>query len=368
MKKLITTFFALIPLMTVAEELPLVSGKVLYQIQADKVAKSQKTGMSSNNGFLYIEPNISFNINNNWSIKNQLRFQPNSTLTTRDQQNPERYRTFLADKRNVTINNNGVLLEEIKLQYENEDMKFSIGKLDPTFGTAHRKTKRIGVFTSQFTEDYNLREKIGFNITGLLEDAQISLNSFFNDTTKLSNSAIDKRGEASDNFAGANRKFSSYSLNIEGDNLFSMKNWFYNIGYRSLAVKDSQVQNTKYDRENGIVIGSEYNHKLGKQTSVIPFVEVAHFKNYSGIKNRTASYAMVALIGKYSSWTASSSYNIRRINNKQILNKETDKQLQFSVGYKFTNNIALDVSRANIKESGYNATLIGANLSYLYEF
>jgi hypothetical protein len=373
MKKLL--FFLILfttPCLAIAEsnDLPIMSGKIFYQIQTDRIISSPDKNINQSSGFLYVEPNISLNITNNWSIKNQLRFQPNNTLTTRNQKDPELYRSFLQNDRNIGLNKNGILVEEIKLRYENEDMRLDIGKFDPTFGTAHRRNKRIGVFTSQFTEDYNLREKIGINIVALLEDAQLSVSSFFNDNTHLSNSAINKRGvdNKSRGIAGSTKSFSSYSISLEGDNLFAFKNWFYYFGYRSLGVKNSFVNNLYRDREQALAISSEYKHKIGKQTSLIPFAEAVYTKNAAGIKNRNNSYLTTALIGQFSSWTASGSYSLKNINNKQINNNKTDKQLQFSVGYKFDNNIALDLSRAKITENGRNATLVGANLTYLQEF
>ncbi len=372
MKKLLfSLLFLTTPCLASSNDLPIISGKVFYQVQTDRIINDPDQKINKSSGFLYVEPSISLNITNNWSIKNQLRFQPNNTLTTRNSQDPERYRTFLQTDRSVGLKNNGVLVEEIKLQYENEDMKLAVGKFDPTFGTAHRRSKRIGVFTAHFAEDYNLREKIGLNVVALLEDAQLSVSSFFNDNTNLSNSAINKRGidYASTGLAGSTKSFSSYAVGLEGDNLFAFKNWFYYFGYRSLGVKNSFVNNLYRDREQALAISSEYKHKIGKQTSLIPFAEAVYTKNASGIKNRNNTYLTTALIGQFSSWTASGSYSLKNINNKQLNNNNnTDKQLQFSVGYKFDNNIALDLSRAKITENGQNAALIGANITYLQEF
>ena len=373
MKKLLPfLLFLITPCLATAQsnDIPIISGKIFYQIQTDRIINNPNENINKSSGFLYVEPNINLNITNNWSIKNQLRFQPNNTLTTRNQQDPERYRSFLQKDRNIGLKNNGVLVEEIKLHYENEDMKLDVGKFDPTFGTAHRRSKRIGVFTSHFAEDYNLREKIGFNVVALLEDAQLSISSFFNDNTNLSNSAIDKRGtdNKARSTAGSTKSFSSYSVSLEGDNLFAFKNWFYYFGYRSLGVKNSFANNLYRDREQALAISSEYKHKIGKQTSLIPFAEAVYTKNASGIKNRNNTYLTTALIAQFSSWTASSSYSLKNINNKQLNNNNTDKQLQFSIGYKFDNNIALDLSRAKITENGQNAALVGANLTYLQEF
>jgi len=374
MRNFLLQFFAIFLLTSsvlhaeTSKQFPNVSGNVLMQMQVDRVLSTEEKGVSANNAFVYIEPNISLNFNKNWSVKTDWRLQPNNVLTTRDSTYPERYRTFLSSNRGLNnVDNTGLLVEELKLHFQNEDMKFFVGKFDPTFGTAYNKAKRIGVFTSQFTEDYNLREKLGGGITALLEDSKVTFNSFFNDTTGLSSSAFNNRGRASrkDGVAGNTGTLSSYSVALDGENLFGVKNWFYNAGYRSLGVDKVDPSRA---REKGYVLGSEYLHKVGMNTSVIPFVEVVRIDNFTGAKNRNAEYTTLALIGKYSSWTASISHLRRNIKQTDSIPKVSDRQLQTSVGYKFTNNLTLDVSRANIREGGSKAVLLGATVSYLYQF
>ncbi|MFM7621044.1 MAG: hypothetical protein ACKO47_05515 [Alphaproteobacteria bacterium] len=45
-----------------------------------------------------------------------------------------------------------------------------------------------------------------------------------------------------------------------------------------------------------------------------------------------------------------------------------DRQLQLSVGYKFTNNITVDLSRAEIREQAKKGSLLGVFVYYLYKF
>lgn len=372
MKKLLATFL-LLPCFAYAQapkQYPNISGEILTQIQADRVVSSNKDNVSSNNSFVYIQPDIALNFNRNWSVKTQWRSQPNNVLTTRDSQYPERYRTFLSsDRKLFGLNEQIMLIEELKINYENDDMRFFAGKFDPTFGTAWRKSKRIGVFAAQFNEDYNLREKIGAGVSALLEDSQITLNTFFNDRTALSNSAIKNRGRASGGpgVAGNTNAPSSYSLSMEGKNFLGIENVFYNLGYRNLAVSNSS---DGHSRETGYVFGAEYLYKIGRETSLIPMFEAVTIDNFSGIKGRNARYSTLALIGNYRGWTASTSLVARDIKKGQseIDNSSSGHQVQFSVGYKFTNNLTLDVSRANIKEEGYKGSLLGLTMSYLYKF
>jgi len=341
---------------------PNISGNVLTQFQTDRIVSGNQKGIPSTNAFLYVESNVSLNIDSNWSVKTDWRMQPNDTLTTRDPVYPERYRTILSRNRGLNISDEGLIIEELKLQFQNEDLKFVAGKFDPTFGTVFNKSKRMGIFTAQFAEDYNLREKIGAGITALLEDSKITFNSFFNDTTGLSSSALNNRGRASrnDGVAGNTGTLSSYSISADGSNLFGYENWFYNVGYRSLDADKT--------RETGFVVGSEYLYKLSSLTSIIPLAEVVRINNFTGASGRTATYTTLSLIGKYSSWTASITHLTRNITMSQAIPKSTDKQLQLSVGYKFTNNITLDVTRATIKENGKSAGLMGLMASYIYQF
>ncbi|MBM3580204.1 MAG: hypothetical protein FJX34_05475 [Alphaproteobacteria bacterium] len=363
-------FLVLTPSLLRAEapkQFPNISGNAMFQVQVDRVISTNANQVPDNNGFVYAEPNFSLNFDRNWSAKTQWRLQPNNILTTRNTTYPERYRNFLqSDRSLINTGETALFVEELKVNYENDDLRAFVGKFDPTFGTAWRKSKRIGVFAAQFNEDYNLREKLGAGVTALLEGSQITFNTFFNDRTGLSNSVIYDRGQAGGGpgIAG-NTNFSSYSFSMEGKNFIGVENWFYNFGYRSLGV--SKIQNRA--RETGIVIGSEYLYKISRDSSLIPLVELVSINNFTGEKKRDAHYTTIALIGKYSSWTASTSFVSRIISQNQRANSRmNDRQIQFSIGYKFTDNLTIDISRANVREDGKNGALIGTTISYFYKF
>lgn len=349
-----------------AKKFPSISGDILMQLEGDRILSSQREGISDNNSYIYVESNINFNINRNWSVKTNWRLQPLNTLTTRDQTYPERYRTFLQEDRGLNIDQTGLLIEELKINFENEDLQFSVGKFDPKFGVSHNKAKRMGVFTSQFTEDYNLREKLGLSLAALLENSKITINSFFTDTTGMSQSAIKSRSRArrSDGLASNTGTLSSYSVSMDGTHLFGIDDWVYNIGFRSLAV-DNYENNA---REQGYSLASEYHYKISHNTSLIPFLELVKIDNFTGEEDRNANYTTAALIATYSSWTASVSKLRRSIKQPQRNFNINDRQLQLTIGYKFTNNITFDVSRSRMKEGGYRASMVGATLSYFHEF
>ncbi len=368
MKKLLLVFISFVGFIDSAfsaSQYPNVTGSVLLQVEADRVLSSTTQGVSPNNTYFYSEPKMSINLNRNWSVKTEWRLQQNNVLTTRDQERPERYRTFFSQDRGVGFSQSALLIEQLKANYQNEDMEFSIGKFDPTFGTAHNKGKRIGVFTSQFTEDYNLREKIGASLTALLESSKFTINSFVNDTTALSKSALNNRGKAtsSKSIAGNGGIFSSYSMSLEGHDPFGIKNWNYNIGYRNLGVGNMP----QTARESAYVLGSEYLFKAGDSTYLIPFVEIVKIKNFTGTSGRNATYTTVAGIVRYSSWTASISQLKRDITTVNGVGSN-GRHMQVSAGYKFTDNFTIDVSRSSVREDGNKGSLFGVMMSYMYKF
>ncbi|MDA0901923.1 MAG: hypothetical protein O3B09_00740, partial [Proteobacteria bacterium] len=276
-----------------------------------------------------------------------------------------RFRTFLAPDREIHSDQT-LIAEEIKGQFQNEDLKFFFGKFNPSFGTAWREEKRVGVFSTDFTRDYQLREKIGVGAAALMENSEITVNTFFNDTTGLSNSGFKRRGREnrSSGLAGNTGTLSSYSVTWEGKNLFGLEDLFYNVGYRQQDVENI----TGREEEEGFVGGLEYLFPLGSRTRLIPFIEAAQINNLSGEENRDALYLTTALILKYSGWNFSISNIIRDIKQDNGIGDTRDHQLQYSVGYKFSNNISVDLSRMSLKEDNREAIIVGALISYIYEF
>lgn len=346
------------------EQYPNITGKALFEYRFDRITSTNKTNVHDNNADTNVDSIFNLNFNKNWSLITDWKFR---NVENFDPNNPERYRNILSNNRGFGINDEGLVVEQLKGQFENEDARFFFGKFNPVFGSAFKKEKRIGVMTTDFTKDYELREKIGAGFTAILEHSEITVNAFFNDNTGLSNSAINKRGrqnQLNDGIAGNNSNPSSYSIAVEGQDLFGVNDLFYNVGYRNLAVNNLPGR----DNETGLVGGLEYLVKVGAKTSLIPFVEIASIKNFSGEIDRNATYATIALVAKYSSWTTSVSDVVRDIRQKNLVGNQKDNLMQYSIGYKFDNNIAVDFSRADLKENSNKASLLGMIVSYVYNF
>ena len=346
------------------KQYPNISGQVLFEAKSDRILSSSKNNIGVNNTYFNLEPDWMLNLNKNWSIKTGWRIWP---VAPRNNEYPEKTRVLLSDNRGFNQDQTAFIIEELKIDFENEDMKFFAGKFNPTFGKMYRKSKRIGVFLTDFTEDYELREKIGFGVAALLEDSEIRFNNFFNDVTGLSSSALHNRGRESnrDGLAGNTSTLSSYTLTMEGQNLAGYENLSYNIGYRSLGTQNNNINK----RETGHTFNLEYLHKITSQTHLIPVLEYVHINNFTGKAKRDAEYLTTALLIKYSGWIFSTAHISRNIKNNYNNNPTSrDSQLQITAGYRFSNNLAIDVSRSRIRESGYKGNIVGVMFSYLFKF
>ncbi len=351
---------------------PNISGSLLTEVRTDSLLENNNSKIIKKNaGYLNAEFHTSLNFNENWSFKNAINFRPTSK---RQSTYPERSRFILGQDqgidRGINIDDSSLIVEEIKIAFENEDMKFAAGKLNPSFATLYRRNKRIGFFITDYTEDYELREKIGFNLAAILEDSEINLSTFFSDATDLSSSGLNNRGnlDRNDGTSSNTGTLSSYSITLEGRDFLEVDNLFYNVGYRSLGVEN---RNGTSARETGYTINLEYLYQLGQNTYLIPLIEYVKIDNFTGRINRDARYVTTALILKYNGWNGGITYLDRQTENNYpaatLLNNK-DSILQFNMGYKFKNNFSIDISRASIEEDNVSATAVGAIISYFYEF
>jgi hypothetical protein len=342
---------------------PNLSGEILMESRFGFVNSQSNSATYDDSMAINIEPKFSLNLNKGWSVKSQWKLSP---VKDRESTNYEIGNVFPSSNSPSGIGDTGLVIEELKGHFKNNDLSFYFGKYNPTFGKAWEKKNRIGVFVTDFTEDYELTEKLGTGMSALMgDDNEISLNLFFNDTTGLSNSAINKRGKnkSSNNIAGNNTNLSSYSITFAGVNLFGVEDLEYNFGYRDLDV-DNQLG---YDNEKGFVGGLKYSIPISSKTFFVPMVELVKINNFNGIDGQDVLYLTTAIKFTHRNWHAGLS-NVTRDVERSGNSDFTDSQTQYFVGYKFNNDIAIDIAHMNIEENKNKAKIVGLSLSYLYGF
>jgi hypothetical protein len=344
-------------------EFPNLSGEVFLESRAGFVNSESSPNTYSNSFMFNIEPKFSLNINEEWSVKTQWKISP-----VKDRRSPNYNigNVFPSTSYPDSIDDYGLVVEEIKGDFKNEAMNFFLGKYNPTFGKAWKRERRMGVFTRDFTEDYELRENLALGLAALLDDGgAITLNLFFNDTTGMSNSAINRRGKnkSSNNVAGNNNNLSSYSITAAGNNFFEIEDLSYNFGYRDLDVENE----SGVDNEKGFVAGLEYKIPINYKTFFVPFFEIVKLNNFEGVGGQDIIYTTTSLAINYSNWSAGVGGVLRDIKRRGTADF-TDTQTHYFVGYNFRNGINLDVAHTSIKENNNKAKIVGIAASYLFKF
>ncbi len=345
---------------------PEISSNLLILNHSDYISKDHQK-IKKFNSYFFAKSDTKFKFNNNMQLNTNIEFFPDAQFYSNIEQQYQPYHNIANNNREFNFFNNSLIVEELNFQYSNEDLEFKIGKYNPNFGNLWYKNNRIGIYSSQFSEEYNVREKIGAQISALLENSKITLSSFINDTTLLSKSAINKRGRADDDksIPGNANFLSSYMIDIEGQNFLNINNLFYNIAYRSSSA-DANGNKT----EKGYLISSQYIYNLTENTTIKPLFEIALIDNLHGYNKSDALYKTFAIQAKYSSWTTSITLNQKdiEINNDNNKLKTNTDIIQFSLGYQINKNFAIDFTRARIDENKYKYNILGANIIFDKKF
>lgn len=343
---------------------PNVTGEIFMESRAGFMNDENSSSTYSDSVVANIEPRFSINLNNNWSVKSQWKL---SSIKKRSRSDFAIGNVYVSDNFPDSVDDYGLVIEEIKGDYRNDDLNFFFGKFNPTFGSAWDKRKRIGLFVTDYAEDYELREKLGAGVAALFDgDGVVTLNLFFNDNTPLSDSAFNRRGKnnSATKIAGNRKALSSYSVTVDGNNFLGVENLKYNFGFRNLQI-DNKVGG--FADERGAVAGLEYSHEINYKTNLVPFFEISKINNFFGVKNQDILYITSALTLKHGNWNLGLS-NVSREIDGGSTQDHTDNQFQIFTGYQFKNGVAVDVVYLDVKENSAEATGFGVGVSYLYEF
>lgn len=331
---------------------PAIHGLVLFELENDWVADSDDDDAEVNTLYTTISPYLNFALTEHLAVEASLVFEPVQDTDPGD---------------DTEFENEGLYAEELKVSWTTDNYSLFAGKYDPTFGAAWDITP--GVFGTTFAEDYQLLEKIGVGGSYTIGDDNvgehtITANTFFADTTFLSDSWITKRGELDKDDGGVSNTedLSSYSITLDSENPFGLDGLTTNLGYRSQAEGDADVGT---DREDGYVVGANYTFALTPEIEANVIGEWAGIRNTDGSDDETDYYTAglgLALGG----WNVATSYTAR--NTESTTADTDDNMFQVSGGYGFENGLTLDVGYLYTEESNVDSNTLGALMTYSYEF
>ena len=351
------------------EKTPFVSGEISIEIENDWTHHSEDPANELNDLFATVEPSIKF------------RLLPGLTLHVAGTMEPVRDPGPSDDR---VFEDHGLYLSDLLLEFERPFYRaggttYSVavysGKFTPNFGIAWDRAP--GVFGTDFTEDYELAERLGVGGRLTLANERFgshafSLNSYFVDTF-LDSSAITSRGttELADGGVGNTEDLSSFTFAIDGADMPAFPGFSYHLGFVRQAAADvpDVATGTGTTAEHGFAIAGEQMFHIGPDGAieVVPLMEFAHFGNAEGMPGQDRSYLTMAVGAAWDHWNAAVVYTNRKTNAAGSPDVD-DNLYQLSIGYVFDFGLAIDVGYKISEVADVTSQTLGIVAGYVIEF
>jgi len=335
---------------------PQLYGLVLFEVENDWAFDSEDTKSEVNTLFTTIEPYLILSLTDRLAIESSIVLEPLKIAN---------------DGNNRTFDFEALKIEELKLSYFGDNFTVFGGKFNPSFGIAWDLAK--GIVGKDLAKDYELKERLGFGgsyfydseVTGL---QTLTANTFFLDTSFLSNSIVTKReiNDLDDGGVSNTEDLASFSVTLDGENTGGIKGLNTYISYYNQSEGDAD--SSSKDNEEGYAAAASYKFYPADKVSMTVFGEWANIQNYKGDTTTDHNYLTGSLVTKFNkNWNTTLAYTSRDINITKKDNKD-DYQLQASAGYFFKNGFSTDIGYRQQEKSGKLTKGIVGLLAYTYEF
>jgi hypothetical protein len=329
----------------------------LVKINANILNELSENNDLDENIRIKIDSYFSLNFNENWSTKTSWKINP--VPKRKSVVNPYKYRSFFSDKKNYSESD--FFIEQLKAEYSSDELKISFGKINPKYGKLWNKENKIGSIALDIIRDYELKEKIGYEVVFLDKNFSIYVANFFNDNTDLSNGAFKNRGKEGSFIikrAGNTSTLSSYSVNIEGNITELSNNLTYNLAYSNL---DNSSKLRQKNQKSFLI-------SLQKNILSTPFKvigEIVIINNPLGTEGKRATYFTSSINYTNNNWNLFASSVIRKINHNKE-KKINDRVKSYGVNYLINNKYNIELSRIELKEDGNKADILQLGLSMIF--
>jgi len=329
------------------ERYPNVHGKILFELQNDWTFSSEDDDNERNDLHFTIEPSFSFGFTEELSLEAGLVLEPVFDP------GPARSRY---------VDDQGVFVEQLFLQYDTGRWGLRAGKINPPFGIAWDAAP--GIYGVDFAEDYEITERIGaggffrlgsdrFGVHRLAADV------FFLDTSYLSKSFLNDRGRTrrSDGGPSNTGRPESFAITLESEELPRFPGLDYHLGF-------SRQETERGGRD-------EYSYVAGLTYAFTPHedVDVEILSEYvyqwgTGGERQNCHYYTQSGAVYWKGWNLALSSTLRHLHD----GGSRDYLFQASVGYEFERGLAVDVGYRFAREDGVGNNGLGALVSYTLTF
>ncbi len=330
---------------------PRLDASISIEVQNDNTYKSQDDAAELNDLFTTTEPGVIFHFNRHLSLL------VHGVLEPVDDPGPRDARYF---------EDHGFYLEEIVLRYD-ADWVFGFGgKFTPNFGLAWDTAP--GVYGSDFVEDYEFSENIGFGgglvfASGNVGTHIVAASTFFQDHSILSDSAITRRGQnrVSDGGVGNTGDFASFAVSLGGAEFPLAPGFSYHTSFILRGKGRADAED-----EKGVVFSGSYAVDL-RGLTVTPLVEYAHFFDADGVNDRERGFLTTAVSVEWRNWNLALSRTGRDTDRPNASDID-DALYQVSAGYSFDFGLSADVGWKIAEEGGVKSQTVGVLLTYARNF
>ena len=333
---------------------PALSGEAIFEVQLEQGVDSDDVENERNTIFGRVEVAPTLQFNEHVFIDGVAVLEPVQDFDAGD---------------DIFFENEGIFIEEIKLNYARDAWSVFVGKFNPSFGTAWDVR---GVWGEDFAEDYEITEKIGFGATYSFGADNVGMHtltasSFFADTSVLTESTITGRGRVRESDGGASNTedFSSFTLSLDGQNLANIENLSYHLGVRYLA--EGTVSSAGGDDEQGFAVAINYLVPVNDALASDVLLEAVKIDHFEGRADDVQYYTASVINRIYDDWNITLAYT-QRDRDLAGGTEVNDHVLQLTGGYDFGNGLTLEAGWRNEEVSDIDTDILGGLMRYALTF
>ncbi len=320
------------------ESYPRISGEFAIEIENDYTFSATDNAAELNDLFATVEGALALEFTAQTSLNATLVFEPVQDAV---------------DDR--VFEDHGLYAEELFLQHDFDMAALKVGKFNPAFGAAWDIAP--GIYGTDFAEDYEIAERIGAGVAipfDAFEGAhELSMATFFADTTFLSESAFENRGRTTRGAGGVSNTESPESFAV------SLAGTFGATGYNAGVQYQTRGEGDAFD-QSGFVLGVTHALAFGDDTAVELLAEAAYFPHFDGAEER-AFYTSLGAAAPIGPITVSAVYGLRDVENA-----DTDHLATTSAEMEIFDGLSAGLGYRFGREDGETAHTFGALL--VYEF
>lgn len=341
---------------------PTLNALISFEVQNDTVTDSDDTDAEVNTATTTIEPYVILSLTERLALEGGFVLEQVQDPDAGDD-------TF--------FDNEGAYVEQLKATYTSENWGIFAGKYNPTFGTAWDLAP--GIYGADFAEDYELTERIGFGGSYNIGSEQVGShtitgNTFFLDTSGLSESTITQRGQTKENDGGPSNTedFSSFSVTLDSEAIAGVEGLNTHVGFYSQSDGDADVG---LGNETGYALGANYTLAISDDVEANALGECVVIQDSAG-GNDDVNYLTTSLgLTVYDNWNFAVSRTSRDTDVVGDADEDGEEDpnlddyiFQFSAGYTFDNGFSVDIGYRGSQESDVDTDIVGALVAYTYEF